>query len=224
MTSRVLILRHDHHDFGACADVIAAALAKQDGMEVTVTETESSLTDGTLGRHDVLVIGSGLTHRVGAPGAPGTYYAPALTGDQTQALLEFVAAGGGFIGLHITGWYIGGELVKMLGGSANIHPPAEQTTRYAVRIAAADHEITRDVADFVLRDDELYIPSWGPDVTVLATAQWSDRPVALMWASTYGQGRVFYSSAGHLPVTYENPSVQRILANASRWCAHDDAA
>ena len=56
------------------------------------------------------------------------------------------------------------------------------------------------------------------EVTVLATASWSERQIALMWAKSYHQGRVFYSSVGHAPVTYENPSIQRILAAAIRWC------
>jgi type 1 glutamine amidotransferase len=219
--TRVLLLRHPHHGFDACADVIAGSLASQDGLTVTVAHSPDVVARQSLERHDVVVIGSGLTHRVGEPGAPGTYYAPAFTAAQSQSLLTFVAGGGGFVGLHITGWFIGGELVKMLGGSASIHPPAEQTPRFTVDVAAAGHDIMRGIADFELHADELYIPAWGPDVTVLATTEWADRPVALMWANHYEQGRVFYSSVGHGPVTYEHPDMQRILANAIRWCASD---
>jgi type 1 glutamine amidotransferase len=219
--TRVLLLRHPHHGFDACADVIAEGLASQAGMAVTVAHSPEALADGSLDAHDVLIVGSGLTHRVGEPGAPGTYYAPAFTAGQTSALLGFVADGGGFVGLHITGWFVGGELVKMLGGSASIHPPAEQTARFTVAIAAPGHDVTRGVADFELHADELYIPAWGPDVTVLATTEWASRPVALMWANHYDRGRVFYSSVGHGPVTYQNPGMQAVLANAIRWCAGD---
>lgn len=217
--TKAIILRHPHHGFDACADVIAATLAGRDGLELTVAGSPDLLTNGTLDSADVLIIGSGLTHRVGVPGAPGTYYAPAFTAAQEQSLLDFVAGGGGFIGLHITGWFIGGDLVSMLGGSSSVHPPAEQTQRFTVRIAEPDHEIVTGIADFDLHDDELYIPGWGPDVTVLATSNWAERPIAVMWTRAHHQGRVFYSSVGHGPVTYENPSIQQILANAIRWCA-----
>jgi type 1 glutamine amidotransferase len=216
--TRAIILRHPHHGFDACADVIAARLGGQHDLALTVAGSPGMLTDGSLESSDVVIIGSGLTHRVGEPGARGTYYAPAFTDAQSRSLLEFVAGGGGFIGLHITGWFVGGELVSMLGGSASVHPPAEHTRRFTVRIAEPEHEIVSGNADFDLRDDELYIPGWGPQVTVLATASWSERQIALMWAKSYHQGRVFYSSVGHAPVTYENPSIQRILAAAIRWC------
>jgi uncharacterized protein len=217
--TRVLLLRHPHHGFDACADVIAAHLGQERDVTVTVTEAESDITRAGLAGYDVLVIGSGLTHRVGAPGAPGTYYAEAFTPQQERDLLAFVAGGGGFIGLHITGWYLGGELVSMLGGSANLHPPAEQTPVIDVTIADPRHEITRGVTDFSLRDDELYLPAWSNHAEVLATAPYADRNVAVMWTHEYGQGRVFYSSPGHGPQTYEVPAVRQIMAAAARWCA-----
>jgi type 1 glutamine amidotransferase len=221
--SRVLILRHPHHAFDVCADVIARQLGEENDLTVTVTEDEDDISTAGLADQDVVVIGSGLTHRVGAPGAPGTYYEQAFTPEQERALLAFVADGGGLIGLHITGWYLGDDLVKMVGGSANLHPPAEQTPVIDVTIADHDHAITRGVDAFSLRDDELYLPAWSNHATVLATAPYADRPVAVMWAHGYGQGRVFYSSPGHLPKTYEEKAMRQIMAAATRWCAGTEA-
>jgi type 1 glutamine amidotransferase len=221
--TRVLILRHPHHGFDACADVIARHLGEESDLTVTVTADEGDISSAGLADQDVVIIGSGLTHRVGAPGAPETYYEQAFAPDQERALLAFVADGGGFIGLHITGWYLGEELVKMVGGSANLHPPAEQTPVIEVAIAEPEHAIARGVADFSLRDDELYLPAWSNHATVLATAPYADRPVAVMWAHHYGLGRVFYSSPGHLPKTYEEKPMRQIMAGAARWCAGTEA-
>jgi type 1 glutamine amidotransferase len=33
----------------------------------------------------------------------------------------------------------------------------------------------------------------------------------------YGKGRVFYSSLGHLPETWDNPSIQAMYTEAIRW-------
>ena len=39
------------------------------------------------------------------------------------------------------------------------------------------------------------------------------------WTHQYGQGRVFFTTLGHGPGTFENASVQRMLGNAVRWTA-----
>jgi type 1 glutamine amidotransferase len=37
------------------------------------------------------------------------------------------------------------------------------------------------------------------------------------WAKSYGKGRVFYSTLGHLPESWDNPVVQRMYFEAIRW-------
>ena len=42
-----------------------------------------------------------------------------------------------------------------------------------------------------------------------------DFPVA--WAKMYGKGRVFYSTFGHAAETWDNPEVQKMYFEATRW-------
>ena len=42
-----------------------------------------------------------------------------------------------------------------------------------------------------------------------------DFPVA--WAKSHGKGRVFYSTLGHLPESWDHQAVQRMYFEAIRW-------
>jgi type 1 glutamine amidotransferase len=44
-----------------------------------------------------------------------------------------------------------------------------------------------------------------------------DRDFAVAWAKMYGKGRVFYSSFGHAAETWDNPQVQKMYFEATRW-------
>jgi type 1 glutamine amidotransferase len=43
----------------------------------------------------------------------------------------------------------------------------------------------------------------------------NDFPVA--WSKNYGKGRVFYSTFGHLPESWDNPAIQKMYFEAIRW-------
>jgi uncharacterized protein len=47
--------------------------------------------------------------------------------------------------------------------------------------------------------------------------QGADYPYALVWAKTYGKGRVFYSAFGHAPSTWDNPKLQEMYLGAIKW-------
>ena len=42
-----------------------------------------------------------------------------------------------------------------------------------------------------------------------------DFPVA--WAHTYGKGRVFYSTLGHVVESWDDPVLQQMYFNAIKW-------
>jgi hypothetical protein len=47
--------------------------------------------------------------------------------------------------------------------------------------------------------------------------QAADYPYPLVWAKTYGKGRVFYSAFGHAPATWDNPMLQEMYTGAIKW-------
>jgi type 1 glutamine amidotransferase len=47
--------------------------------------------------------------------------------------------------------------------------------------------------------------------------QGADYPYPLVWARTYGKGRVYYSAFGHAPSTWDNPKLQEMYLQAIKW-------
>jgi len=56
-------------------------------------------------------------------------------------------------------------------------------------------------------------------VTPLLTTDEPTSTKTIGWAHTYGKSRVAYLELGHDHLAYENPSYQRLLAQAIRWTA-----
>jgi uncharacterized protein len=45
----------------------------------------------------------------------------------------------------------------------------------------------------------------------------SDRDFAVTWAKTYGKGRVYYSTLGHVSENWDNPKFQQMYVEAIKW-------
>ena len=67
-----------------------------------------------------------------------------------------------------------------------------------------------DVENFEV-DDEIYMSAWDPSIHVLASATWSEKQHPMAWTQPYGEGRVFYTTLGHGPGTFERPMMQKLM-------------
>lgn len=220
--SRVLIVDGDNYDWDACALVLRDSLVAA-GHDVELLANRPRLGDGILADRDVVVVGSGFTRRIGAFGDPATHYVPDFAEGELSGILDFVRAGGGFVGLHATGWFIGGEPLQLIGGHANSHPPRPETTLQTIHLVDQTHPVLAGLADFDLKDDECYLSAYSPDVKVLATTGWGGKQWPMAWVHTYGAGRVFYSPLGHAPVTFHTEPFKRLLDNAVTWVTQPPA-
>ena len=210
---RVLVISGPNHWFDQSAAIVAESLKQSSAFDVTLTEDKSALATG-LADYDVVLLGTGFTRTERQP--DGTVKRlPDLTEEQEQGLFEFVRGGGGLVGVHGTGWWIGGEAIRLIGGHANWHPAGLEFT---VEIADREHPITSGLDDFPVTD-EIYMSAWDPAIHVLATATWHERKHPMAWTNQYGQGRVFYTTLGHGPSTFQNPAIQKLLQNGARWAA-----
>jgi type 1 glutamine amidotransferase len=45
----------------------------------------------------------------------------------------------------------------------------------------------------------------------------ADRDFAVTWAKSYGKGRVFYTSLGHVAATWDRPDFQAMFIDAIKW-------
>jgi uncharacterized protein len=214
--AKVLILNSSNHNFDRSAPIIHDFLSRQEGVETTLSDDKTILESSELASFDVCVNGIGFTRRVRQPDGK-VNQTNELTDGQAQGLFSFVRSGKGLVGIHGAGWWIGGEAVNLLGGHANWHPPGLEFT---VNVEDADHPVMRGLDDFTV-DDEIYMSAWDPSIHILASAKWAERSHPMAWTHTYGEGRVFFTTLGHGPGTFEHPSVQKMIANATRWAARE---
>ena len=211
---KVLVLSGSNHAFDTCAPLIAASLKGHADLDVTLADDKSILASPQLSEYDVLVHGTGFTYRERkSDGSVATL--PYLTDAEERGLFNFVRGGKGFIGIHGTAWWIGGEPVNLVGGHANWHP---QGLEFGVHVEDTDHPITLSVGDFTV-SDEIYMSAWDPSIHILATATWADRKHPILWTHAYGNGKVFFCALGHGPSTFENGAVLKLLGNACEWAA-----
>src|SRR4051794_2986409 len=142
-----------------------------------------------------------------------------LDAKQKADLLSFVKDDGrGFVAAHTatTAFESWPEFGEMLGARYDGHPwntvygsvinedPSFPATRHLPPVFAFTDEFyqakdySRDTIRVLLRLDTSKLP---PNAENHRTD--GDFPIA--WAKMYGKGRVFYSSLGHAPATWDNP-------------------
>lgn len=208
----ILILSGPNHRFADSASVIHGFLSAHDDLSVALTDDKDVLASEGLRDFDVLVYGTGFT-RVERREDGTVQHVPELTPAQEEGIFDFVAGGKGFVGVHGTGWWVGGKAVDLLGGHANWHPPG---SAFTVSIIDRDHPVTQGLPDFDV-EDEIYMSAWDPAIRILATTAWSGKEHPLAWVKPYGAGRVFYTALGHGPGTFECLGMQQLMARGVRW-------
>ncbi len=212
---KALILSGPNHGFAAAVPALVEALSAGAGLQVAVTEDRNAYREP--GACDVFVLGTGFTR--GERQADGSVARVSeFTPEQEVALQDWVAGGGGLVGLHGTGWWIGGRAYDLIGGHANWHPPG---LRFPVDISDSKHAITRGLASFEV-DDEIYMCAHEPDLHILASTEWQGRRHPLAWVRELGQGRVFYTTLGHSGATFAQPGMAELLRRATRWAGKGD--
>lgn len=157
-----------------------------------------------------------------------------LTDQQKKDLLSFVHDDGkGFIGAH-TGddaYFTWPEFGEMIGGYFDNHPWGVFDAPVIVEDPGFP-AMKMFPRAFTLRD-EIYVhktPYKRANVHVLARLDASkldfsaagglhrtDRDFPVAWTKSYGKGRVFYSTFGHLPETWDDPRVQKMYFEAIQW-------
>jgi type 1 glutamine amidotransferase len=116
------------------------------------------------------------------------------------------------------------EYQFMCGGQWVAHPG--NIIDYRVEITRPDDPVMAGIADFDYHSEQYYMHV-DPGNEVLATttfsgehAPWIDGVVMpVVWKRRYGEGRVFYSSLGHLAKEFEVPQMRTILRRGLLWAA-----
>jgi type 1 glutamine amidotransferase len=112
----------------------------------------------------------------------------------------------------------------MVGGQWVAHPG--NVIDYRVNVTRLDDPVMAGIGDFDYRSEQYYMHV-DPANEVLATttfngdhAPWIDGVVMpVVWKRKHGEGRVFYSSLGHVAKEFEVPQMRTILQRGLAWAA-----
>jgi hypothetical protein len=112
----------------------------------------------------------------------------------------------------------------MCGGQWVAHPG--NVIDYRVDIAKPDDPIVQGIDGFQYRSEQYYMHV-DPSNEVLATttfsgehAPWTKGVVMpVVWKRRHGEGRVFYSSLGHVAAEFDVPPMREIVRRGMLWAA-----
>jgi hypothetical protein len=202
----------DGHEPKQCVDVLAPLLAAR-GFSVDVVDTLEVYADrDKMAGYDLIV---------------PVWTMSSISREQEAGLLDAVKNGAG-----IAGWHGGmgdsfrqnTEYQWMVGGQWVAHPG--NVIDYRVKIINHEDVITRGIPDFDMHSEQYYMHV-DPSNEVLATTTFNT-PIApwvngcvmpVVWKRMWGDGRVFYSSLGHVASDFNVPEAREIQLRGMEWAA-----
>lgn len=150
-----------------------------------------------------------------------------ISKEQWQGLNKAIRSGIGLAGVH------GGlgdsfrentNYQYMVGGQWVAHPGG--VIDYTVEITDKKDPVTKGIKDFAMNSEQYYMHV-DPNVNVLATTTFSDEHddwidgavIPVIWKKTFGKGRVFYFSVGHVAKDFDVPEAMEIFLRGARWAS-----
>ncbi|MBT30606.1 MAG: hypothetical protein CMO01_13180 [Thalassobius sp.] len=194
-------------------------LGKENLFEVDATEDPKVFTDENLAQYDALVF-SNTNNKIFDTQA------------QKDALQHYIQNGGGFVGIHSASgserewpWFW-----KMLGGKFIRHANFQE---FGMKILDANHPATAAIPNNWSRADECYyLTDLNPDIHVILAADLetveddkkSEYPgkvfgnsFPISWYHYFDGGREWYTSLGHSPEDYEDPTFLNHILGGILW-------
>ena len=199
------------HEPKQVADILAKAL-RENGFVVEMADALDALLDVTeLIKLDLLI---------------PEWTMGSITREQLTPMLEAVKSGVGIAGVH------GGmgdafrnetEFQYMVGGQWVAHPGGDGV-KYLVHIVKPSDPIVAGLHDFMVSSEQYYMHA-DPVNEVLATTLFGDTVMPVTWKKTYGKGRVFYCSLGHVAHVFsQDPQILTMVTRGMLWAAKGKAS
>ncbi len=199
------------HEPEQCAAIVERMLA-EDGFDVRVETSTAAFADPAIRDLDLIV----------------PIYTMSTIGKEEAANLSAAVRDG----TGMAGWHGGmGDAFRdsveyqfIVGGQWVAHPG--NIIDYQVDIARPDDPVMEGISAFAYRSEQYYMHV-DPSNEVLATtrfngdhAWWIDGvTMPVVWKRRHGNGRVFYSSLGHLASEFEVPQMRTIMRRGLNWAA-----
>jgi type 1 glutamine amidotransferase len=197
----------DGHTPKECTDVFTPWLADQ-GYEVDIADTLDVFGDEQrLGTLSLIV---------------PVWTMGELTAEQEKTLCDAVAGGVGIVGWHggaCDAFRANTQYQFMMGGQFVAHPGG-LLPAWDVKVVDREHEITRGISGFTMRDTERYYLHVDPSNHVLAVTRFEDGfDMPVVWTRTWGRGRVAVASFGHTFKDFDVPQAREIVQRAMLWAS-----
>lgn len=201
------------HDFKGVGLALKDALGECQEFEVAYVEDNLDALVAQLGPRDVLV----LQHTGGN-----------LTDAQRDGLLNWLAAGKAFVGIHSAAdsFKTCPQYIEMIGGVFRTHPAYRD---YEVAVVDVAHPIMQGLPSRFMVKDEQYILNYDPSkVRVLCEAAYEVKDktgkvetgvMPTVWTKPWAKGRVVYIALGHNPAACRQDAFKLILRQAVLWAA-----
>jgi type 1 glutamine amidotransferase len=179
--------------------LLAGILREADLSAAVLTDDLADLSPANLVRFDVILNFS--TDLVGGD-------------EQIGALVDAVAAGAGFVGLHAANatFRASDPYAAMVGSRFARHPPIK---RFTVETVDPSHPVTAGIASFEVEDERYELKDEAPDLRVLACAE----GFPSVYVREHGRGRVCYVAPGHDRRTLELAAYAQLVRQAIAWAA-----
>jgi type 1 glutamine amidotransferase len=147
--------------------------------------------------------------------------------EQEKGLLTAVKNGVGIAGWHgcmADSFRNNTEYQFMVGGQWVAHPG--NIIDYEVNIIKHDDPITEGLQDFHMHSEQYYMHV-DPMNEILATTTFSGEyapwiagcVMPVVWKKRWGEGRVFYSSLGHVRSDFDVPEALEIMKRGMLWAS-----
>jgi type 1 glutamine amidotransferase len=202
----------ENHEPEQCVAVFAPFLKAQ-GYDVWIYDTLDVYLDTTLMMSLDLVVPA--------------WSMGSITKEQETGLLHAIESGVGIAGWHggmADSFRNNVNYQFMVGGQWVAHPG--DVIDYVVNIVKPEDPIVEGLDDFKMRSEQYYMHV-DPSNEVLATttfsgehAPWIEGVVMpVVWKRLYGQGRVFYSSVGHVAKDFDVLEARKIVQRGMLWAS-----
>lgn len=210
------------HENIAAGSAAIQQLGKQYGFGVDVSNNPADFTEENLKKYTLLIFNN-------------TNNEVFDNDEQKVALMRYVQAGGGFVGIHsATGTERQWPWFKRLIGASFLRHAKHQPFKEI--IIDANHPSTSFLPRIWQRDDECYFfKEYNPDIHVLvvhdlAPLDDNDKPTYYggtsspsVWCHEFDGGRQWYTSLGHDSATYATAEFQKHLLGGIRWVVGKNA-
>ena len=203
----------DGHEPKQCMEIFAPIL-EAEGFDVTVSDSMDPYTDREFMKALSLVV--------------PIWTMGTIEGEQEKGLLDAIRGGVGVAGWHggmADAFRNNTNYQFMVGGQWVAHP--DGIVDYEVDIAS-DDPIVAGLETFSMHSEQYYMHV-DPGNEVLATttlvrresAPWIEGTVMpVVWKRMWGEGRVFYSTLGHVAADFDVPEAREIQRRGMLWAAN----